>query len=432
MKNKSLLNLLSGLALLILSTSVLHAQEKCASFKLWQERTQKDPNALARKQQLETQTQQWIAAHQGLKLSDTIIRIPVVVHVVYNAAAENVSDAQILSQIDVLNADFTLQNSDSLPLGHAFWTNSANCQIEFCLASIDENGDATTGITRTNTSNTNFTGNGDVKFSSSNGKDNWDPAQFMNMWVCNLDGDPGTLGYATFPSDLAAWPNDDGIVIDYRAFGTTGTAGTGGFTFNNLGRTATHEVGHWLNLSHIWGDATCGDDLVADTPPQEQDNSFCPTFPHNANNTCGSDTNGEMYMNYMDYVDDNCMSMFTFGQKNRMRAVLEGTRTALSTSIGSCAAITGITHKPHAYSVQLYPNPTNGKFNLQLGSRHAAAGINIVVRNVLGAVVYSNSHISQGQQNMEIDLSNAEAGVYFVSVSSDNSKSSHLRLILTK
>src|SRR5205085_7351896 len=140
-----------------------------------------------------------------------------------------------------------------------------------------------------------------VKYTANGGHDAWNRDQYLNIWVCDLSG---KIGYAQFPGGPAA---TDGVVIDYQAFGTLGTAS---IPFH-LGRTATHEIGHWLNLRHIWGDANCGDDLVADTPTQQTDNGGCPSFPHV---TCSNGPNGDMFMNYMDYVNDNCMNMFTAGQ----------------------------------------------------------------------------------------------------------------------
>ena len=341
--------------------------------------------------------------------TSSLITIPVVVHVIYNANEENISDAQIQSQIDVLNDDFRLLNTDSLLDTHPFWPDAADCQIEFCLALQDPNGNSTNGITRTMTNLTSFDNNGDEKFTSSGGKDNWDPTKYLNIWVCNLDGTGGTLGYATFPSDLTSIPEEDGVVIDYRAFGTLGTAGTGGFNVNDLGRTATHEVGHWLNLRHIWGDAVCGDDFVSDTEPAEAPNYGCPTFPYNASNSCGSGVNGEMYMNYMDYVDDACMVMFTFGQSDRMDATLSTERSALLTSMG-CSPATGIEQAGiQPVSVNLFPNPTTGILTIE------GAGGLVNVYDMYGRLVLTaNSKI--------LDITNAAKGIYFVRVADEQGK----------
>ncbi len=244
---------------------------------------------------------------------ETVITIPVVVNVVYHTPEENISDAQIQSQIDVLNEDFRLLNSDASNLPFAFSSLKADCRINFCLAKRDPNGCPTTGIRRRETDKSVFTSDFDhVKFNSSGGLDNWDRTQYLNIWVCNMNSTP--LGYAQFPFGPS---ETDGVVVDYRYFGTIGTA-TAPY---NLGRTATHEIGHWLNLYHIWRTDGCDwDDVVADTPLQDDANYDCPSFPIVS---CSNGPNGDLFMNYMDYVDDACMYMFSKGQKNRMRALFE-------------------------------------------------------------------------------------------------------------
>lgn len=356
----------SILFLLFLSLGLnLHAQsEKCATMHVLEKRMQSDPATLIRMQQTESATQSWISEnknmlkHKNQAKSGALVTIPVVVHVLYNNATENVSNEQIQSQIDALNEDFRLLNSDSLDDTHPFWWYTADTQIEFCLASIDPNGNATSGITRTFTNITGFTGDGTEKFTSLGGKNNWDPTKYLNMWVCDLSGAGSLLGYAAFPSDLTAYPDEDGVVIHYQAFGYVGTAGTGGFSGNDLGRTGTHEVGHWLNLRHIWGDEICGDDFVPDTQIAEEANYLCPSFPQNPWSTCGSDGDGEMYMNYMDYVDDYCMVMFTYDQGTRMLSTLFGARDGLLTSPG-CGTIS-VTEYLAENSFNLYPNPSEG------------------------------------------------------------------------
>ncbi|TAE48212.1 MAG: T9SS C-terminal target domain-containing protein [Bacteroidetes bacterium] len=283
-----------------------------------------DPGVESRMRQIEQFTEAF-AARQGQSNSRVVVTIPVVVHVVYNTAAENISDAQILSQITVLNADFRRLNSDA----NNTWSQAADAEIEFCLASVDPNGNATTGITRTSSTRTSFSYTSDnVKFNSTGGKDAWPRDSYLNLWVCDLGS--GLLGYAQFPGGAA---NTDGVVCDYAYFGTVGVA-TAPF---NLGRTATHEVGHWLNLYHIWGDdgtsCTAGSDQVADTPNQADENYGCPS---GSIVSCSNGPAGDMYQNYMDYTDDACMNLFTAGQKTRMQAVLApgGARASLLNSAG--------------------------------------------------------------------------------------------------
>jgi hypothetical protein len=247
-------------------------------------------------------------------------KIPVVVHVVYKTAAQNISDAQVKSQIDVLTADFRKKNADVSSTPGAFSALATDARVVFELAKTDPSGNPTTGITRTATTVTSFTDDDAVKSAATGGANAWPADKYLNIWVCPLSG--GLLGYAQFPGGPAA---TDGVVIRHSAFGTTGTAAA---PFN-LGRTATHEVGHWLNLRHIWGDdgtGCSGSDFVTDTPNQAGPNVGVPAFPHVS---CGNGPNGDMFMNYMDYVDDAAMVMFSAGQVTRMQATLDGLRSAI-------------------------------------------------------------------------------------------------------
>ena len=252
-------------------------------------------------------------------------RITVVVHVVYQTAAENISAAQVKSQIAALNKDYRAKNADRNKTPAPWKGLVADAQIEFQLATVGPDGQPTDGITRTKTSRTSFVSDDDsVKAAATGGADPWPTDKYLNIWVCGtLKNSRGLslLGYAQFPGGPAG---TDGVVIWNGAFGTRGTA-TSPF---NLGRTATHEVGHFLNLRHIWGDAPncAGTDFVADTPPAEDANYNKPTFPHIS---CTNGPNGDMFVNYMDYVDDDSMFMFTPGQVSRMHAALEGPRSSL-------------------------------------------------------------------------------------------------------
>ncbi|WP_205711262.1 M43 family zinc metalloprotease [Janthinobacterium lividum] len=251
-----------------------------------------------------------------------VTHIPVVVHVVWNTAAQNISDAQIASQIDVLNRDFRRVNPDVNSTPAPFLPLTADARVEFALATTDPHGAATSGIERRQTTVASFGADDAVKSQATGGMDAWPADSYLNIWVCQLGG--GLLGYAQFPGGPAA---TDGVVILQSAFGTTGTAAP---PFH-LGRTATHEIGHWLNLNHIWGDdgtGCSGTDNVADTPNQGGPNTGQPSFPQVS---CNNGPNGDMFMNYMDYVDDPAMFMFTAGQVARMQACLDGPRASIGT-----------------------------------------------------------------------------------------------------
>ncbi len=296
------------------------SQEKCGTTIYTEMLKDRYPDYAIERDKVDEQTKKWIKNNKA-NMSQSIITIPVVVHVVWNTNAENISDAQIFSQIDVLNDDFRRTNSDASNTPSVWQNIAADCQIEFCLASIDPNGNPTTGITRTQTSQTSFSiSSSNMKSTSTGGIDPWDQDDYLNIWVCDLTG--GILGYATPPSNFNN--PEDGVVIRYRYFGTTGQVQA---PFNK-GRTATHEVGHWLNLKHVWGDSNCGNDQCADTPTQQSSNYGCPNFP-STSNCSGNGNNGDMFMNYMDYTNDACMNLFTNDQKSRIIAAINQYRPNL-------------------------------------------------------------------------------------------------------
>jgi hypothetical protein len=244
----------------------------------------------------------------------------VVVHVVHATPEENVTKAQVTSQIDVLNRDFRAKNTDRNQVPAVWKSLVIDPRIQFKLATRDPSGKATTGITRTVTTVPEFGPDNGVKSKRTGGVDPWPTSRFLNIWVCNLGG--GLLGYAQFPGGPA---KTDGVVVLYSAFGSRGRVDP---PFNK-GRTATHEIGHFLGLRHIWGDRNdcSGNDFVSDTPPALEANTGKPRFPHV---TCNNGPDGDMFMNYMDYTDDASMFMFTTGQAARMNATLAGPRKRLA------------------------------------------------------------------------------------------------------
>jgi len=298
---------------------------KCATMDVHRRLLSINPQYARVRDEIENQTTRFELS--GLNTQRTgITRIPVVVHVVWNTAAQNISDAQIASQIDVLNRDFRRTNPDVGITPAPFLPLATDARVEFFLATTSPSGAPTNGIERRQTSVASFSDNDAVKSAASGGMDAWPAANYLNIWVCQLGG--GLLGYAQFPGGPDA---TDGVVILQSAFGTTGTAAA---PFN-LGRTATHEIGHWLNLNHIWGDdgtGCSGTDNVADTPNQAGGNTGVPTFPHVS---CSNGPNGDMFMNYMDYVDDRAMVMFSAGQVARMQACLDGVRSAIGSGAGA-------------------------------------------------------------------------------------------------
>ncbi len=320
--------LILSLIFLFLSPS-LHAQRNCGTMDVLEQQLQQDPDLQRRMDQIEQLTQDYIRRAPHKRAAVGVVTIPVVVHIVYNTAAENLSDAQIVSQIQVLNEDFRRTNADASNTPSDFMGIAADVEVEFCLATRDPNGNATNGITRTATSRTSFSSNDDVKFTSTGGQDAWPGGDYLNIWVCDLSNN--LLGYAQFPGGSAA---TDGVVCNYLAFGRGPYNFLSGF---DLGRTTTHEVGHWLNLRHIWGDGPCRfDDLVADTPPASRANYTDLPCTYPGPNSCKQDNLFDMFQNYMDYSDDVCMNLFTQGQTDRMRALFDagGARESLTSSDG--------------------------------------------------------------------------------------------------
>jgi Pregnancy-associated plasma protein-A/Secretion system C-terminal sorting domain/Fibronectin type III domain/Bacterial pre-peptidase C-terminal domain len=324
------------------ATLQLAAQERsCGTMKVLAEKKHQDTHIITRMNAIEDHTRHFSPNQFTTRGT---ITLPIVIHVLHRVGVENISDAQIFSQIAVLNKDFRAQNPDKSLVAAPFKDFIADAGIEFCLAKRDPSGNATTGIHRKNTDRTSWGTSDDMKKASLGGADPWNTAEYINIWVCNIGG--GALGFSQLPG---IDPLTDGLVIDYRYFGTAGTVHV---PFDR-GRTVTHELGHFFNLRHIWGDAECGDDYVADTPQHSAPHFGFPTFP--LYSTCAGNPL-KLTNNFMDYVNDNCMVMFTTGQKNRMLATLapNGPRASLVTSKG-CLPPTNVTAQAPAPAPVLAP-----------------------------------------------------------------------------
>ena len=303
------------LLLFFLGFTVAFGQKRCGSADKLLNQLENNSKQLSFHMQIEEKIQKFSNGKRGVP----IINIPVVFHVVYKNNTENISEAQILSQLTILNEDFRRQNIDQINTPSDFASLSADTEINFCLAQRTPSNDTTNGITRTETSVNSFSLFDDrIFYDSLGGKNIWDSELYLNIYICDLTS---VLGFAAFPSSN---PEIDGVVIDFENFGNIGTA-TAPY---HKGRTCTHEVGHWLNLMHIWGDMLCGDDFVNDTPEQESSNYGCPAHP---SPSCSN--NGDMFNNYMDYTNDACMNMFTIGQKTRMQATLATARQSVASSM---------------------------------------------------------------------------------------------------
>jgi Pregnancy-associated plasma protein-A len=297
---------------------VIH-RRKCGAMVNYYQMLENTPGYRQVQGRLETATRSRMMARTA-RDEETPLTVPVVVHVVYRTAAEKISMAQIESQIAVLNRDFNASNPDISGTPPVWQSIVGNARVNFALATKSPTGAKTKGVIYKKTTKTSFAqlDNG-VKQAASGGSKPWPTDRYLNIWVCTLRDD--LLGYAQFPGGPAS---TDGVVILNVAFGTTGSA----VSPFNLGRTTTHEVGHWFNLRHIWGDTEdcTGTDHVDDTPNQQFPNRDKPAFPKPS---CGNGPNGDMFMNYMDYVDDAAMFMFTKGQVTRMHVAIDELRPGL-------------------------------------------------------------------------------------------------------
>ncbi len=380
------------------------SQERCGSDLAFEMALEKNPSLAQTLLEQEILTQEFIENHSKTVGSRTVVTLPIVVHVVWKNSVDNISDGQIYSQIEVLNQDFRKMNADAATIPNEFKSLAADMEVQFCLATTSPTGQPTTGITRTQTSvadigfKTSSGGEFLVKHDVHDGKTAWNTSKYINIWVAQID--QGILGWATFPGVPPS--NEQGIVVDPDAFGTFGTADAP----QNKGRTTTHEMGHFFNLKHIWGESsstTClDDDDVTDTPRHAGPNYGCPSHPKSG---CSGN---QMFQNFMDYVDDGCMSLFTEGQKLRAAATFVGARAGLMTSAG-CSLVDA--QNVENERVTLFPNPTSGLFWVE--------GLNekmdrTAISDVLGRPVFAAGKGSG--ERLEIDLSALPDGLYFLKI----------------
>jgi hypothetical protein len=330
-----------------------------------------------------------------------------VVHVLYNNGAQNISDAQIRGQIEALNRDFRRHNADTLNTPARFRHLGADAAIEFVLATADPMGRPTHGIVRRQTNVARFKTDDRIKRSSQGGSDAWDSRSYLNIWVGNMDG---VIGYASAPG---CDPSIDGVVLSHTVCGNNLA---GNFS---LGRTAVHEVGHWLGLRHIWGDTFCGADGIADTPPQ---GSFTPGCPNTFRSSCNNAALGDMYMNYMDYTNDACMNLFTFGQVQRMRLLFElgGARAGLLQSKGlnePWSEAAPAPQEPQLVTMKCYPNPVVNNLTLELPA--SFIGKTLLLSNAQGVLV---SRVVVTSIRQTVPVHHLPNGMYFLQGESDDRK----------
>lgn len=394
------------------------AQNTCASFDYRQQVLLENPALQQKEKEAEKVIlQQIINGQVDLQRlnENSLITIPVVVHILYHQPGENISDEQVFKQLNALNECFRRQNADTANTPAWFKPIAADCKIEFKLAITDPQKRATTGIVRTYTPVEKWNIDDEMKFTLKGGDNAWDSENYLNIWVCNLNR---IIGYASFPGGPA---EKDGIVINYSAFGTNGT--------NLLGKTAVHETGHWLGLRHIWGDEYCGDDLVDDTPRQGNFTSGCPS---GIRKSCNNGSYGDMYMNYMDITSDACTNLFTLGQKARMRTLFAkgGPRVELLTSYGLLPPLINEIplpeELPNWYYSNLFPNPASAEVTLDLSYDIRWVG------NIITVTSMEGRHMMQVQINskiMKINVANMKPGVYFLTAKREDGTTIKHKLI---
>ena len=326
-----------------------------------------------------------------------VVTIPVVFHVLYKNTTQNISDAQINSQLAILNEDFRKLNADFATVPAAFSPLGADMEILFCKAAQTPTGVASSGITRKQVplgfifEDNYYTAAGELA---------WDPTRYLNIWIGRFT-DASLLGFAYLPS--AAGAAFDGLCIGDQYFGNTGTA----VSPFNKGRTGTHEIGHYFGLDHPWGNNCSLNDGVADTPATTGPYFGCPSFPNNAS-ACSATANGSMFMNYMDYVDDACMKMFTTGQKSVMQSALSGPRASLLSSNG-CVSL-GLNDVQAIRAISVYPNPVSQYF--MITSPHVTVDF-VEVYNTNGQLVKSQKLT---ETNNKINIEEFESGVYYLRI----------------
>jgi len=440
---------------LFLIVSLAEAQErnikKCMTSKLVEHEMQANPHYKDIVENYFNGLQEWLNNNPNSK--NTIITIPVVVHVVHKQShnlgiGTNIPQIQIDDAIRILNEDYRKMNPEfSNPPRNTFTSYAGDSELEFCLATTDENGNFTTGVTRTSTTKTSFdaddnTDSNAMKRTATGGKDGWDPLKYLNIWVCNLTNSQGgqTLGYAYLPGQQSqswtAWR--DGLVIDYAYFGTVGNSAS---SSQNDGRTPTHEIGHYLGLKHTFceqedaqgnpiccdNDNTSGGGYVNDTPASK-DIYWGSVNASTGNNTCNDTQYSNAFSSDVLDMDENYMSyafttwMFSHNQINVMDYTMnsstgQGGRAALKTSNG--CMISGISNMLHENLINIYPNPTIGFINFKFSMNIKVNSI--VIQNILGEEIFRTEDIQS--DIFSLNLSSFSEGIYFATLDTDKGRS---------
>ncbi len=381
--------------------------KRCGTFEYWQKMKQQTPSLAMEEERMNREATKWVNEHRNERITNSVITIPVVVHVLYHTDAENISDAQIQSQIDVLNTDYARLNEDTFLTPVPWKAIAANVGVQFCLAAITPDSVPTNGIERKFTDNTSWANYDDMKFASSDGLNVWNRDYYMNIWVGNLGGN-----FLGVTSSLAIQPQYDGMCISYKAFGRVGNHLDHRY---NLGRTVTHEAGHWLGLTHTWGDdfgACTGTDGINDTPNQADNTFGCPLFP--VTDVCSPNYPGIMFMDYMDYTDDACMNLFTNDQVLRMHYVLDNNRISIRDNVTSCNGAITV-----SLPLKLYPNPVDQTLSVHTYF-NVPATLVFSLKDIFGREWMHETGTLNHYEVIPFNVTTIPSGVYIVSATANN------------
>jgi PKD repeat protein len=411
------------LLLFITLTGKLFCQQafNCIADEVFQQQMKSNPQYKLNQENLEKETEAFIKQHQqnkGAALPPPLI-LPIVFHVIHTGGGGNISDAQIIDQVNILNKEFIRMQADTINTPAAFKPLVGKLNVEFRLPTLDPSGNCTNGIDRiySNLAQCSYTWD-DVKALSY-----WPNNKYINIWLIETMHYPGNMscnggGYSSFPGG----PNNlDGIVMRSDLIGSIGTALTTSWG-NWRGRYLIHELGHWFNLRHIWGDATCGNDFVTDTPPAVTSNSGCPPFPRNPNNSCGANSNGEMFTDYMDYTNGSCLNMFSAGQAVRMDACINSSTSGRNNLWSTTNLNATGTNDPYTYPANCAATPDI----LPYGPIVACAGDSIqFTDNSYGGVVTSRTwnffgNPASSLTNSIVKVKYNTPGVYNVALTTSN------------